>query len=41
MEIVTAPLMLPFAVGVNVRASVHLAFAASDAVHVVPVETMV
>jgi hypothetical protein len=38
--IVTAPLMLPLAVGVNVTAILHLAFEASDAPQVVPLELM-
>jgi hypothetical protein len=36
--IVTAPLMLPFALGVNVTAILHLALDASDAPQVVPLE---
>jgi len=35
---VTAPLMLPLEVGVNVAAMLHFAFEASDAPQVVPVE---
>jgi hypothetical protein len=35
---VTAPLMLPFAVGVKVTAILHLAFDASEAPQVVPLE---
>ncbi len=35
---VTAPLMLPLAVGVNVTAILHLAFDASEAPQVVPEE---
>jgi hypothetical protein len=34
--IATAPLIAPFAVGVNVTAILHLAFAARDDPHVVP-----
>ena len=37
---VSAPLMLPFAVGVNVTAILHFAFEASDAPQVVPAELM-
>ena len=36
--IVTAPLMLPLAVGVNVTAMLHFAFEASEAPQVVPLE---
>ena len=35
--IVRAPLMLPLAVGVNVTATLHLAFDANEAAQVVPV----
>jgi len=37
---VAAPLIAPAAVGLNVTAILHLAFAASDAPHVVPLELM-
>ena len=37
---VSAPLMLPFAVGVNVTAILHFAFEASEAPQVVPAELM-